>query len=111
MTVALIPRLSKPLDSASDTASLEPESDEAGPTPLLELLEGELGADRAARYADHDLRGKFGSARSTSRSAIFWRAPGKQFRARLCELSFELCGAGRRRVSCRSSWRSCMRVP
>ncbi|HEY6558255.1 MAG TPA: polyprenyl synthetase family protein [Polyangiaceae bacterium] len=94
MTVALIPRLTKPLDSASDTASLEPESDEAGPTPLLELLERELGADRAARYADHDLPWEIWERALYQPLGDFLARPGKQFRARLCELSFELCGGG-----------------
>lgn len=92
MTVALIPRLTFAADAAHDGTPLEAEREPEG-TPLLDLLERELRAD-AVGYMDH------GVPRAVWERALyqplrdFLARPGKQFRARLCELSFELAGGG-----------------
>ena len=93
MTVALIPRLTHPLEgSARDSSSFEPERDQPQATPLLELLENELRADELGRYLDE------GVPRAVWERALyqplrdFLARPGKQFRARLCTLSYQLAG-------------------
>jgi geranylgeranyl pyrophosphate synthase len=60
-------------------------------TPLRELLERELQAD-AARYADPALPRAVWEEALYAPLGDFLARPGKQFRARLCELSYELAG-------------------
>jgi geranylgeranyl pyrophosphate synthase len=93
MTVAVIPRLSHPRGAARDSTPRASESEQPQTTPLLDLLEQELRADELG-YLDNDVPRAVWERALYQPLRDFLARPGKQFRARLCELSFEIAGGG-----------------